>query len=80
MSHSLNLIEGLAQDRHAERYPDARTGGRAWISGRAGTRAKHRASFEARALEAARYRAGWLLVGLGLRLVAGGGAGGRSPG
>ena len=58
MSNSLNLIESVAHDRHSERY-------------RRQQRGKH-TSPEARAIETTRRRAGWLLVGLGLRLVTGG--------
>lgn len=63
MSSSINLIGSLAQDRHADRYRELRRshydGGLAISS--------------ARGLETTRTRAGWLLVGLGLRLVAPGG-------
>lgn len=57
MSHAHNLIESLAQDRQAERYRHARP-----VMGR---------SSRARTLETTRRRAGWWLVGLGLRRVAG---------
>ena len=61
MSSSHNLIESAARDRHAQRYrqPRAIRDGSVVIT-------------ETRALETTRRRAGWLLVGLGLRLVVGG--------
>ena len=58
MSNSLNLIGSLANDRHAERYDHA-SHARLTLT-------------ETRALESTRHRAGWLLVGLGMRLIAGG--------
>lgn len=58
MSSSLNLTESLAQDRHANRYRTRRTAG-----------AEAQTSVETRTLETTRRRAGWLLVGLGLRLI-----------
>lgn len=58
-----NLIENLAQERHAERYGDSRR------RGDSGTRIR----VEKGPLAATRNRAGWLLVGLGLRLVMRGG-------
>jgi hypothetical protein len=62
MSSSNSLIASLAQDRHAERYRSVNRGrDRGWVVS------------EARALESTRTRAGWLLVGIGLRLVAPGG-------
>jgi hypothetical protein len=51
MSH---MIESLAQDRHAQRYQDARV-----AAARGETPGRMRGT---------RTRAGWLLVGLGLRL------------
>jgi hypothetical protein len=54
-----NLIESLAQTRHAERYQGAQlSAARAETAGR---------------LRSTRTRAGWLLVGLGLRLALPGG-------
>ena len=52
-----NMIESLAQNRHAERYAAAQ--------GRVARRERAGASG---ALHSTRARAGWLLVGLGLRL------------
>ena len=49
-----NMIESLAQTRHAERY--------------AGARAAAARRESAGQLHSTRTRAGWLLVGLGLRL------------
>jgi hypothetical protein len=51
------LIDNLAQDRHAARYPTAPRRPRATT---------HRAA--ASPLASTRRRAGWLLVGIGLRL------------
>ena len=62
MSNSLNLTASLARDRHAERYRSARSG-------------SHQSGWalpETHALETTRRRAGWLLVGLGLRLISSG--------
>jgi hypothetical protein len=56
------LIDKLAQDRHAVRYPTAQRRSLA-TARRAG----------ASPLASTRSRAGWLLVGLGLRLVMRGG-------
>jgi hypothetical protein len=56
------LIDNLAQDRHAARYQAARRRPRATARGAA-----------ASPLASTRSRAGWLLVGLGLRLVMRGG-------
>jgi len=61
MSSSLNLIESAAQDRHAERYRRSQRG-----------RDGSRAITETRPFESTRRRAGWLLVGLGLRLISSG--------
>ena len=62
MSSPINLTASLAQDRHAERYRNARSGSHSngW------------AIPETHALETTRRRAGWLLVGLGLRLISSG--------
>jgi hypothetical protein len=57
MSH---LIESLATDRHAERYETASRRGRSPL-----TPAR---CAEASRLAKTRSRAGWLLIGLGLRL------------
>ena len=65
MPNSLNLIESLAQDRHAERYHGSR-------EAQDGASTTRRTDAEGRTLETTKRRAGWLLVGLGLRLVAGG--------
>jgi hypothetical protein len=67
MSSSLNLTESLAQERHAERYQRAPRGRR--------QRGRRETASETRALESTRARAGWLLVGLGLRLISSGRAG-----
>jgi hypothetical protein len=56
-----NLIENLATDRHAERYPAA---SRPAASVRRG---------DAPRLATARSRVGWLLIGLGLRIAMRGG-------
>lgn len=58
-----NTIMLLARARHAERYSASRTSGAA-----AGT-ARNRSAEQG----SARTRVGWMLVGLGLRLVAGSG-------
>lgn len=68
--HSNQLIGSLAQDRHAARYGGSHHG--------AHTQNGHVVS-GTRALETTRRRAGWLLVGLGLRLISSGPAGGESP-
>lgn len=68
MSSSLNLIESAARDRHAERYRGTRRSGGAAAQASRGTRA----------LESTRRRAGWLLVGLGLRLISSGRSGDRA--
>lgn len=62
MSNSLHLTESLAHDRHAERYRHSRH-----------TPLDSAAALtsESRATETTRHRAGWLLVGVGLRLVTG---------
>lgn len=65
MSNSLNLTASLAQDRHAERY------GAPVRPDRYVTQATYRPALGPWALQTTRRRAGWLLVGLGLRLVAG---------
>jgi hypothetical protein len=52
MSTHKNLIEGLADDRHSDRY----------------RRAPARVSAPTEAIRQTRSRAGWLLVGIGLRL------------
>ena len=49
-----NMIESLAQNRHAERYVAAQAQSAGHVSGST--------------LRSTRTRAGWLLVGLGLRL------------
>lgn len=67
MSNSHNLIESLARDRHAERYGAAR---RAPLAAAARRTAARRTAARDR-IGAARKRAGWLLVDLGLRLLAG---------
>ena len=84
MSNSLNLIESLAQDRHAKRYSEPRQVPAVADTAAAGcathlsdtnaarrtTRTPLAAPPSRRTLETTRRRAGWLLVGLGLRLVA----------
>ncbi len=72
MSSSLNLMESAAQDRHAERYRRAHRG-------YASKAAPDRTGAEVRVFETARRRAGWLLVGLGLRLISSGRSGGEAP-
>jgi hypothetical protein len=64
MSSPHNLLASVAQERHAERYrhPHAATDGAAG--------AGHTAA-RPRAVEATRRRAGWMLIGLGLRLITG---------
>ncbi len=64
MSNSPKLIESLARERHGERYRAAAPAPRAAA---ASPRLRRRRP----ALEMTRHRAGWLLVGLGLRLLAG---------
>jgi hypothetical protein len=55
------LIESLAQDRHAQRYESAASNCRGGVA----------APTRVAPLEGTRTRAGWLLVGLGLRLAMG---------
>jgi hypothetical protein len=65
------LIESLAQDRHAARYQAAT---RASRDTRCGDASSLERGIEAvKKGESTRSRAGWLLIGLGLRLVARGG-------
>ena len=63
-----NLIESLAQERHAGRY---RTATRASLTAPATT--SNSLKMAAPAPQSTRSRAGWLLVGLGLRLIMRGG-------
>ena len=65
MSH---LIESLAQDRHAARY---RTATQTSVAASATT--SNSLKMAAPAPQSTRSRAGWLLIGLGLRLVMRGG-------
>jgi hypothetical protein len=66
MSH---LIESLAQDRHAARY---RTATQASLAA-ATTTTSDSLNMAAPSPQSTRSRAGWLLIGLGLRLVMRGG-------
>jgi hypothetical protein len=62
------LIESLAQDRHAARYPTAAQPRRQPAQARTGGVAAPREAGAGRIAGSARTRAGWLLIGLGLRL------------
>jgi hypothetical protein len=62
-----NLIESLAEDRHAARYRTATH------TSLATTSSSLNADADASSLQSTRSRAGWLLIGLGLRLVMRGG-------
>ena len=78
MSNSLNLIGSLAQERHAERYGSSLArSSKATGSQQADTRTHTHATAKAHSRETTRRRAGWLLIGLGLRLVSSGP--GREP-
>ena len=64
MSSSHNLLASVARERHAERYRQSR-------AGHPGAAAADQPASRPGAVGATRRRAGWWLVGLGLRLIAG---------
>jgi hypothetical protein len=64
-----NLIESLAQDRNAARYRSATHTSPATTA----ATARDSLNAESSSSQSTRSRAGWLLIGLGLRLVTRGG-------
>jgi hypothetical protein len=68
-----NLIDSLAQDRHAARYRSATHSSPAATAATAATATSDSLNAERSSPQSTRSRAGWLLIGLGLRLVMRGG-------